>query len=49
MTATKAVLAELNRFLRSKESQVLCVTGDWGVGKTYTWNELVERQPKMAK
>jgi hypothetical protein len=36
------VTGEIERFLRSKEAEVLCVTGDWGVGKTFTWNRLLK-------
>jgi hypothetical protein len=39
MTSTEIVRGELRRFLRSSEPEVICVTGDWGVGKTYTWQE----------
>jgi hypothetical protein len=37
MTSTKTVQNEIERFLRSTEPEVLCITGDWGVGKTYNW------------
>jgi hypothetical protein len=37
MTSTAIVQAEIERFLRSSEPEVLCITGDWGVGKTYTF------------
>src|SRR5487761_1616807 len=42
MTSTDLVQAEIRRFLRSPEPEVLCITGDWGVGKTYTWQKLLE-------
>jgi hypothetical protein len=42
VSSIKTVTAEIERFLRCKEPQVLCITGDWGVGKTYTWNELIK-------
>ena len=42
MSSIKAVTVEIEKFLRSKEPQVLCITGDWGVGKTYTWNDLIK-------
>jgi hypothetical protein len=41
VSSIKTVTAEIERFLRGKEPEVLCITGDWGVGKTYTWNELI--------
>ena len=42
MSSINAVTVEIEKFLRSKEPQVLCITGDWGVGKTYTWNDLIK-------
>ncbi|MCE4226346.1 hypothetical protein HCU64_21600 [Methylobacterium sp. C25] len=30
--------SEVARFFASSEPEVLCVTGKWGVGKTYGWN-----------
>lgn len=29
---------EVFRFLASPEAEVLCIIGEWGVGKTYAWN-----------
>jgi hypothetical protein len=43
MTSTAAVQNEIDRFLRSTEPEVLCVTGDWGVGKTYNWQQQVDQ------
>jgi len=37
MTSTDIVRSEIGRFLRSPEPEVICITGEWGVGKTYTW------------
>src|SRR4051812_44642992 len=42
MTATKLVQDELERFLRSDEPEVICLTGDWGVGKTFSWQAALE-------
>jgi hypothetical protein len=33
--------AELKRFLLSPEPEVLCITGEWGVGKTFTWDKVL--------
>ena len=30
---------EIKRFLASEKAEVLCITGEWGVGKTYAWQE----------
>jgi Cdc6-like AAA superfamily ATPase len=43
MTPTQAVKNEIERFLRSSEPEVLCITGSWGVGKTYTWQTILDR------
>jgi hypothetical protein len=32
------VKSEIERFLADKEPAVLCITGAWGVGKTYAWS-----------
>jgi hypothetical protein len=37
MTTTNIVRDELKRFLYSTDPEVICVTGAWGVGKTFTW------------
>ncbi len=37
MTSTEAVKNEIERFLKSTDPEVLCITGEWGVGKTYTY------------
>lgn len=33
---------ELDRFLRSPDAEVLALRGKWGVGKTYSWNQILE-------
>lgn len=43
MTSTSIVQDEIARFLKSSEPEVLCITGDWGVGKTYTWTAALDR------
>jgi hypothetical protein len=37
--STALVAAEISRFLASKEPQVLCIKGKWGVGKTFAWRK----------
>ena len=43
MTATPSTLVrnEIERFLRSSDPEVLCISGAWGVGKTYMWKEVL--------
>ena len=33
---------ELNRFLAAPDAEVLALRGKWGVGKTYSWNKILE-------
>jgi len=37
---------EVKRFLESETPEVLVVRGKWGVGKTFGWNELLEKHQK---
>lgn len=40
---------EIERFLADAEPAVLCITGAWGVGKTFAWNRyLKEAQTRKA-
>ena len=32
------IKSEIERFLAGTEPEVLCITGAWGVGKTFAWN-----------
>lgn len=44
--------AVINNFLTSDEPQVICITGKWGVGKTYEWDRLLKKsieERKIAK
>jgi hypothetical protein len=41
MTSTEIVHEEIDRFLRDVEPSVLCLTGKWGVGKTFTWKQAI--------
>lgn len=35
--STDPAIKEIQRFLASKDAEVLCISGHWGVGKTYAW------------
>lgn len=37
------VRAAIERFLLDKNPQVLCIRGAWGTGKTFTWDNVLER------
>jgi hypothetical protein len=43
MTSTSAVQSEIKRFLQSTDPEVLCIVGEWGVGKTYNWQTTLDR------
>ena len=34
---------EIQRFLQSRSPEVLCITGKWGVGKTFAWNAFLKK------
>lgn len=42
MTSTVLVRNEIVRFLKSSIPEVLCVSGEWGVGKTFTWQTILD-------
>lgn len=42
----RLVKQEMIRFLTSQNPEVLCITGAWGVGKTYTWIKVLEEAKK---
>lgn len=42
MTATQLVQHEIRRFLKSRDPEVLCISGQWGVGKTFTWQAMLD-------
>jgi hypothetical protein len=43
------IKSEIERFLADSEPAVLCITGAWGVGKTFAWNRyLRDAQTRRA-
>jgi hypothetical protein len=38
----KIIEDEVHRFLSAAEAEVLCITGHWGVGKTFAWNHYLK-------
>jgi hypothetical protein len=39
--STELIENEIRTFLSSKEPEVICISGRWGVGKTFAWNRNV--------
>ena len=33
---------EIRRFLSTSEPEVICISGHWGVGKTFAWNRFLK-------
>jgi hypothetical protein len=44
--AIKAAREEIERFMSNKDPEVLCITGKWGVGKTYAWKYFLQEAVK---
>jgi hypothetical protein len=40
---------EIARFLAHKDPEVLCITGKWGVGKTFAWNLYLREAQERKK
>jgi hypothetical protein len=40
--STDLIENEIRTFLSSKEPEVICISGRWGVGKTFAWNRNVK-------
>ena len=45
-TETDLLIKELKKFLGSEKAEVLCIRGEWGIGKTFTWNEVLKCIPR---
>lgn len=43
------VRAEIERFLRSPSPEVLCISGRWGVGKTYSWQTFLREEETAGR
>jgi Cdc6-like AAA superfamily ATPase len=41
-TSMEMTKTEITRFLGGSEPAVLCVTGEWGVGKTFLWRSVLD-------
>lgn len=39
---------EIYRFLKESEPGVLCITGAWGVGKTFLWRQVLDQSSKAS-
>src|SRR6266404_2887340 len=45
-TSAETAKAEIARFLKGNEPGVLCITGEWGVGKTFLWRLILDHLRK---
>ena len=47
--STTLVREEIAKFLANPAPEVLCIRGNWGTGKTYSWNSsLLDAAKKKA-
>lgn len=47
--STAIVRAEIERFIQSSAPEVLCISGQWGVGKTYSWQTFLKEAEKAGR
>ena len=40
---------QIRKFISDEDASVMAIKGDWGVGKTYCWNELLKEAKKNDK
>lgn len=43
------VVSEIRRFLSTAEPEVICISGRWGVGKTFAWNQYLKEAQANEK
>lgn len=48
-TPTVVLIRALETFLASPDPDVLCIRGEWGVGKTFTWDATLKSAEKKKK
>lgn len=47
--STAIVRAEIERFIQSPTPEVLCISGQWGVGKTYSWQTFLNEAEEAGR
>ncbi|WP_396622965.1 hypothetical protein [Marinobacter sp. W-8] len=45
----EVIKTQMRQFLASKEPEVLAVRGDWGVGKTFTWDQTLNEAQALKQ
>jgi Cdc6-like AAA superfamily ATPase len=48
-TSIEITKAEITRFLTGNNPAVLCISGDWGVGKTFLWRLVLDELRNAKK
>lgn len=43
------IKSQINKFLVSKEPEVMAIKGSWGIGKTYSWNKFLKEAKEGQK
>ena len=49
MNQTEILQAEIKRFIAIPNPEVLCISGEWGIGKTFTWQKLLDEASAEKK
>ena len=49
MMISEILKHEIDRFLASKEPEVLCIHGHWGVGKTFAWKKYLREAATSSR
>jgi hypothetical protein len=47
--STEVVKKQVAKFLSTARPEVLCISGEWGVGKTWTWRDLLKSNKGSIK
>jgi len=47
--STHLIEGEVLRFLSSGEAEVMCLTGHWGVGKTFAWRKYIQQASRKKQ
>jgi hypothetical protein len=45
----EVVANEIRRFLSTTEPEVMCISGHWGVGKTFAWNRYLQEAKRKSQ
>jgi hypothetical protein len=47
--SVKNIESQITKFLQSTSAEVLCIRGNWGTGKTYNWQSILQKLSSQDK